>query len=401
MRRAAAAALLFCAALSSYDDVPDQIDPDDCAAPQDALARSLAPQPGLPTVPHPPGNPPTAEKIALGRKLFFDRRLSINGTMSCAMCHVPEQGFANHEMQTAIGVEGRSGRRNAPTILNTGFLARLFHDGRDPALETQFLTPLLARHEMANPSAGHVIALLNGLPDYRALFRDAFGAPASVDRMGMALAVWQRSLVAGDAPFDRWFYLGDDTALSEAQKRGHALFAGRAGCASCHVIGESDALFTDQMFHDTGYGWMRERQRQRGSDVTRVQVAPGVYHDLGRDRLTRLARPRAADLGRYEVTEDPADRWRFRTPSLRNIAVTRPYMHDGGLPDLAAVIAFYNDGGPGHPDQDARIAPLGLEARDMADLEAFLISLTSPDLPCLAAGARGQPRRDHAGADEE
>ena len=383
-------------AQSAYDDVPVPLDPSSCGVAgadwaQRARARSLTPQPGLPPMPHPDDNPPDTARIELGRKLFFDRRLSINGTMSCAMCHVPEQAFANWELQTAVGVEGRSVKRNAPTLVNVGFLSPLFHDGRDVTLETQFIGPLVARNEMANASAGRVIAFLNDRADYRALFDAAFGAPASLDRLGMALGAYQRTLVAGNSPFDRWYYGGEAAALGDAAKRGFALFSGRAECSACHLIGDDDALFTDLAFHDTGYGRLRETARQNPPATARVQVAPGVFHDVDFAKIASVSLDREADLGRYEVTEDPADRWLFRTPPLRNVAMTRPYMHDGALTTLRDVLVFYNQGGAGHPDQDPRIRPLGLSDSDLADLEAFLHSLTSSGLDCLAVEARIHP----------
>ncbi len=353
-----------------------------------ALARALSTPPGLPPVPHPPDNPPTRAKIELGRKLFFDRRLSINRTMSCAMCHIPEQGFANRELKTAVGVEGRSLRRNAPTILNVAYLDSLFVDGRDSALETQFIAPLIAANEMANPSAGYVVALLARLPDYEAPFERAFGAGPSLDRIGKALAAYQRSVIAAGSRFDRWYYGGEAAALSETERRGFELFAGQAGCAVCHEIGESSALFTDNAFHDTGYGWWRERLRQNPPPEQVVEVAPGVRYALPWQMVAAVGEDPPADLGRYEVTLDPADRWKFRTPGLRNVALTPPYMHDGGLSDLMAVLRFYNEGGRPHPGQDRAIRPLGLEEGDLADIAAFLGALTSPEVPRLVEEAR-------------
>lgn len=379
---------------------PHQISADGCrddagAWADTALARSTADPLGLPRVPHPPDNPPTAQKIELGRKLFFDRRLSINRTMSCAMCHVPEQGFANWELATAVGVEGRSVKRNAPTLVNVAYLDPLFHDGRDVSLETQFIGPLVAHNEMANPSAGFVVAALNRMPDYRPLFDAAFGAPASLDRIGMALGAYQRSLTLGDSPFDRWRYGGEAEAIGAAARRGFDLFTGKAGCASCHLVGARDALFTDLQFHDTGYGRMREDRRQNPPETVPVRVAPGVVHQVDIDIVRSVSAPREADLGRYEVTEDPDDRWKFRTPGLRNVALTPPYMHDGALTTLDEVLAFYNRGGPGHPDQDPRIRPLGLTGEELRALEAFLNTLTSDGLDCLVAEARSQPPDNH------
>ncbi|WP_095588205.1 cytochrome-c peroxidase [Actibacterium ureilyticum] len=379
---------------------PEQIAPANCVVAEQgwaeaALQRSLSAPLGLPPVPHPADNPPTRAKIELGRKLFFDRRLSINKTMSCAMCHVPEQGFANWELATAVGVEGRSVNRNAPTLINVGYLSPLFHDGRDVALETQFVSPMTARNEMANPSIGHVVALLGRLPDYRDLFADAFGAGPSLDRIGQALGAYQRTLVAGDSPFDRWYFGGDEAALGADAQQGFALFTGKAGCAGCHTLGDRDALFTDQLFHDTGYGRLRAAQRDNPPETVPVQVAPGVVHNLDFARVLSVSARRDPDLGRYAVTEDPADRWTFRTPGLRNLAVTPPYMHDGGFSTLAQVIDFYDRGGRPHPAQDPAIRPLGLDAGEKRALEAFLLSLTSDGLGCLVGAARTQPPDNH------
>jgi len=368
--------------------------PDTKSAPtgwaEEAYRRSLDTALGLPPVSHPDFNPPTPRKIALGRKLFFDRRLSINGTMSCGMCHIPEQGFTSQELKTAVGVEGRSVKRNSPTILNVAFYQQLFVDGRDPSLETQYVAPLTARNEMANPSAGFVVALLQRLPDYGGLFEDAFGGPASLDRIGMALAAYQRTMIAGNSRFDRWLFGKEGDALSDSEVRGYRLFTGKAGCASCHLVGEQDALFTDQQFHDIGYGWWREQLRQKPPDSAPVEVAPGVVYPMSRAAIAAVGEAPEPDLGRYEVTEDPADRWMFRTPSLRNLAITSPYMHDGGFATIKDVLAFYNGGGRPHEGQDQRIRPLGLSAEELLDLEAFLRSLTAPNIAILVREARSE-----------
>lgn len=354
-----------------------------------ALARTTTAPLGLGVPPHPADNPPTAAKIALGRKLFFDRRLSLNGTMSCAMCHVPEQAFTNNELATAIGVEGRSTKRNAPSLLNVAYVRRLFHDGRETALETQYLGPLTAHNEMANPSVGFVVSQLKGLADYAGLFEAAFGAGPSVDRIGAALASYQRTLIAADSRFDRWRFGGKADALTAQEKRGFALFAGKAGCVACHPIGERVAPLTDQEMHDIGYGWMREGQKQRVlSEPIDVEFAPGVTYPVQPETVLSVGLPSQPDIGRYEVTQDPADRWVYRTPSLRNVALTGPYMHDGGIRHLGEVVAFYNRGGAPHEGQDPRIRPLGLSDDEIGDLVAFLGTLTSPHLADLIEEAR-------------
>ena len=210
---------------------------------------------GLPQVPQPEHNPITRSKVSLGRKLFYDRRLSINDTFSCAMCHVPEQGFTSNEIATAVGVEGRSVRRNTPTLYNIAYATRLFHDGREENLEQQVWGPLLAKNEMANPSVGYVLQKIRSLPDYDHLFEQAFdGRGAGMETVGMALASYQRTLVSANSPFDRWHYSNEEGALSESAQKGFLFFTGKAGCVTCHSIGDDHALFTDNAMHNTGIG---------------------------------------------------------------------------------------------------------------------------------------------------
>jgi cytochrome c peroxidase len=366
-----------------------------------AVARVLAPPLGLPPVPVPAANPVTAEKVLLGRKLFFDRRLSRNGTMSCAMCHVPEQGFTSHEMRTAVGLEGKSLLRNSPTLLNVAYVAALFHDGREPDLDLQAFDVLLNPDEMGAPSLGAVVASVRALPDYAPLFADAFGGEATVEGIGQALGTYMRTLLAAGSPFDRWHFGGDPDALSTAARRGFALFAGRAGCSSCHTVGADHALFTDGAFHDTGIGHLAVEARRARRPV-RVELAPGIYTEVAVAVLESVGDPLPDDPGRQGVTGEPADRWRFRTPTLRNVALTAPYMHDGSLRTLREVVAHYDRGGaPGHPGLDPVLRPLGLSAREADDLVAFLESLTSPQIAELIAEARaeapGNPGSGHPG----
>jgi cytochrome c peroxidase len=361
---------------------PDPVDRDEIA-----MGRVLSPPRGLPPTPVPPDNPPTVEKIALGRKLFFDRRLSFNGTMSCGMCHVPEQGFTSNELATPIGVEGRSLRRNAPTILNVAYAGRLFHDGRETSLENQVLGPLLSEDEMANPSIGWVTSRLDTLPDYAGLFEAAFGTGPSADRIGQAIASWERTLLAGDSPFDRWYYGREDDALTDEQKRGFELFTGRARCVACHPVGERAAVLTDGRFRDTGVGFQRTGARLDGRAVP-VEISPGVVVPVAHDLVRSVGNERAPDLGRFELTLDPEDRWRYRTPSLRNVALTAPYMHDGSLRTLLDVVRFYDRGGNPHPGLDPLIRPLALSEDEAAALVAFLESLTGRGIDELVADAR-------------
>lgn len=349
---------------------------------------TVVPPLGLPPLPVPAANPLTLEKIDLGRRLFMDRRLSHNNTLSCAMCHVPEQGFAANELGAAIGIEGRSLRRNAPTLFNVGYQRSFFLDGREPHLEEQAWGPLLARVEMGMPSMGYVTEKVRQLPEYRGRFEAAFGGPVTSERIGQALASYQRSLVSGNARFDRWRYGGDAGALDAREVRGFALFAGKARCIACHRVGEKSALFTDHRFHNTGVGWARAMLPERTR--FRVQLAPGTFVEV-ENQLLRAFAPPQPDSGRYEVTLALEDRWAYRTPTLRNVALTAPYMHDGSLATLEDVVSFYNAGGVANENQSPLIAPLGLDEDEQRDLVAFLKALTGDNVEALAQEARSAP----------
>ncbi len=361
--------------------------------PADLVSLVRDPPLGLPPVPVPTMNPVTREKVALGRDLFYDRRLSLNNTFSCAMCHIPEQGFTSNELATAVGIEGRSVRRNAPTIYNSAYLPLLFHDGREENLEQQIWGPLLARNEMGNPSVGAVLSKIRTTGDYATRFRKVFGERGlTMDTLGMAIAAYERTLVSGDSPFDRWHYGGDENALSEAAKRGYRLFTGKAECAGCHVIGKRWSLFTDHSLRNTGVGY-RESMGNT-PEHQRVQLAPGLYAEVDRKIIESVGEPPPPDLGRYEVTQDPTDRWKYRVPSLRNVALTAPYMHNGSLPTLESVVAFYNAGGVPNPELDPLIHPLGLSKSEQADLVAFLESLTGSNVNLLVSDAFAAPVGD-------
>jgi cytochrome c peroxidase len=346
---------------------------------------------GLPVVPVPTDNPITAAKVELGRKLFMDRRLSPNGTMACAMCHVPEQGFTSNEMGAAIGLEGQSLRRNAPTIYNAAYMERLFLDGREISLENQVWGPLLAANEMGNVSIGYLIEKIRGLPDYRGMFEAAFsGRGPDIETIGQALATYERTVLSGNSRFDRWRYGGEANALTPQERLGFALFTGRAGCATCHIIGDTAALFTDQRFHNTGIGWARSMDS--GDAKHRVQLAPGVYTEIAESATRSFSEPRPSDVGRFEVTQDPADRWAYRTPSLRNVSLTAPYMHDGSIATLEEVVEFYDGGGIENPGRDPLLKPLGLSAEEKQALAAFLRALKGDNAEALARAARSVNR---------
>jgi len=363
----------------------------DVGAAIDLLANAEHPGLGLPPLPLAEHDHLTAAKVALGRKLFYDRRLSRNGTFSCAMCHVPAQGFTSNEMATAVGIEGRTVRRNAPTLYNVAYAEHFFHDARESRLEQQVWGPLLAFNEMGNPSVGHVVDRIGGHDDYAGLFEAAFdGRGPGMETIGMALAAYERALVSGSSAFDRWRYGGEEAALTPEAKLGFELFTGKGGCAGCHLVGEPYALFTDHGLHDTGIGYRDPRETRDGRP--RMQIAPGEFVELHPD-AGALPVP-GADLGRYEISGDPADRWKFKTPILRNVALTAPYMHDGSLPTLAAVVEYYDGGGRPHDGLDVRVRKLALTTAEKSALVAFLESLTGSNVDALVADALAAPIGD-------
>lgn len=350
---------------------------------------------GLPQVVEPEGNPVTRKKIELGRKLFFDRRLSLNNTFSCAMCHVPEQGFTSNELATAVGIEGRSVRRNSPTLYNVGLAEILFHDGREFTLEQQVWGPLLAKNEMGNPSVGSVLKKIRALDDYKGLFEKAFnGDSVNMLSLGKAIASYERTLLSANSDFDRWYYGNINDALSLSAKRGFDLFTGKAGCSSCHQILESYALFTDNQLHNTGLGYFDSMGLR--PEHERVQLAPGVFVDIESRVIDQVGHSTVPDVGQYEVTENPADRWKYKTPSLRNISLTAPYMHNGSLSTLQQVVEFYNQGGVKNLLLDKTIRPLNLSAKQQQDLVNFLNSLTGSNINTLVADAFSAPIGDVA-----
>lgn len=364
----------------------------------DLVALLRAPPLGLPEVPVPAENPVTTRKVALGRKLFYDRRLSLNDTFSCAMCHIPEQGFSSNELATAVGVEGRTVRRNAPTLYNVAYAERLFHDGREDRLEQQVWAPLLARNEMGNVSIGSVIHKIEAMPDYAGLFEAAFdGRGPTMETLGMAIASYERTLVSGNSPFDRWRYGGEAAALADDARRGFALFTGKAGCSACHRIGENSARFTDNRLHNTGIGY--RASMQAAPDRRRVLLAPGVYVEVDAEVIDSVGERPPGDLGLYELTQDPADRWKYKTPTLRNVALTAPYMHDGSLSTLREVVEFYNRGGVANELLDPQVRPLELSEQEVEALVAFLLSLTGDSVDLLVSDAFAAPVGDLTRAD--
>ncbi|MBT7814749.1 MAG: methylamine utilization protein MauG [Gammaproteobacteria bacterium] len=350
---------------------------------------------GLPAVEIPDNNPISREKIELGKKLFFDRRLSLNNTVSCGMCHVPEQGFTNNEIKTAVGIEGRSNLRNTPTILNIAFSKFLFHDAREFSLENQVWQPVLAHSEMAMPSFGFTIKKLQLIPGYKKLFNKAFpNEGINMETFGKAIASYERSLVSGNSKFDKWYYGGDKNIVNEKVKKGFDVFMGKGNCSSCHAVGEKSALFFDNKLHNTGIGYA-ESMGLLKNKKTRVQLAPGEYVEVDNDIIKSVnQQKRKNDLGLYTITENPSHRWLFKTAGLRNISLTAPYMHNGIFATLDEVIDFYNEGGFQNELLSPMIRKLNLSSLEKENLKLFLESLVGENINILIADAISVPVGD-------
>ncbi|MFY9658520.1 MAG: cytochrome c peroxidase [Methylocystis sp.] len=324
---------------------------------------------GLPQVPAETAGTPQMRR--LGEKLFFDRSLSANGTLSCAMCHIPAQGYASNQSALSIGMEGRALRRNAPSLYNVVFKTQLFHDGRETDLGAQVWGPLLASDEMGNPGIGPLLTRIAQDKDYGPAFKAVFpGEDVTMATLGRAIAAYEATLLKGDSRFDRAFYGGDRTALSAQEWRGYDIFVTKGGCVACHEIGATSALFADQSWHDTGVAFRRQKRERPG-----VELAPGVTTSLPLSTFVSDRPDPRSDLGRFEITKNPADRWAFITPSLRGVKDTWPYMHDGSLATLELVVDFYDKGCGPNPNLDPRLKPLSLSTEEKAALVAFLKAL--------------------------
>jgi len=298
----------------------------------------------------PTAKAPTKSEVELGRELFFDSEFSADRSVSCASCHNPKTGFSDGKV-TSVGVHGKRGERNSPTLLNAAFFDSLSWDGRHNSLEDQTLGALMNQNEMALD-----------IQTTRRLLKSKYERPCTniygettEQSFAKAVAAYQRSLLAGNSPFDRYLYLHEENAISTQAKSGFKLFLTRARCVQCHFIrselshpfGGTTALFTDNRFHNIGIGVEKS----------------GVIKDLGRGR----------------ITGKKSDQGSFKTPTLRNVTLTAPYMHDGSLSTLEEVVEHYNKGGNPNAFLDVDIQPLGLGAEEKASLIEFMKSLTSPE----------------------
>jgi cytochrome c peroxidase len=285
--------------------------------------------------------PPTPERVRLGRWLFYDTRLSADGRVSCGSCHRPEHAFSE-PTPVSTGIRGQRGRRKAPTIVNLAVTVypHFFWDGRAASLEQQALGPIENPIEMGN-NHDAMISTLASIPGYAPYFTEAFGSPGVTrERVAHAIADYERTRMSGNSPWDRWRRNRDESAVSAEVKQGHDLFFGKAGCNQCHL----GSNFTDGSFHNLGVGW---------------------------NAATRTF----ADEGRYVVTKREADRGAFKTPTIRDVTRRAPYMHDGSVATLREVVELYDRGGEKNPSLDPKMEPLRLSDAEKEALVAFMRAL--------------------------
>lgn len=282
------------------------------------------------------GKGASMERVELGRLLFFDKRISVDDTVSCATCHDPARAYTDNQ-PVSTGVKGLKGGRSAPTVINRVFGTLQFWDGRAGSLEEQAKGPMINPVEMGMPDHNAVVSKLGKIGYYKDKFKEIFDREINIDDIVAAIASFERTVVSDDSKFDH-FSTGEADALNASERRGMDLFAGKGRCAVCH----SGIRFTDEDFHNIGVGMDKERP----------------------------------DLGRYVVTHNDDDKGAFKTPTLRDVASTAPYMHDGSLKTLEEVVDFYDGGGRANPNLHPLIEKLGLTAGEKKDLASFLRALS-------------------------
>ena len=339
---------------------------------------------GLPPAPIPADNPQSPAKIKLGDRLFHEARFSSDGKVSCSTCHAEDKAFTDHR-RVSRGHDGLLGTRNAPTVINAAYMQTLFWDGREPDLEGQSKQPPVNPVEGGLPNHEALLQIIRTDPSYVKAFKEVYGIEAAeiaIDQYADAIASFERTVIAGDSPFDRYQYGGDKSAMSEAAIRGLAVFRGQGRCVSCHVIEQTQALFTDNRFHNIGVGFknIQGREEEIAGEFLKAKNA-GADVDK-----TVLSDPDASELGRFAVSEDINTVGAFKTATLRNIELTAPYMHDGSQKTLEDMVNFYNNGGrvnaddPFSPFLSGGIRPLNLSRQQKSDLVEFLKALTSPSI---------------------
>jgi cytochrome c peroxidase len=329
---------------------------------------------GLPVLPVPDDNPQTLAKIALGERLFNDKRLSQDGTVSCSSCHQADKALTDGR-PVAVGIQQLTGVRNAPTVINAAFYDTLFVDGRASSLEEQALGPLLSPVEHGLKDRLQIVAIVSQDQAYREQFSAIF-QQAEQDitalQIGQVIASYERTLIAGNSAFDRYLFGRNHQAMTESEARGMRLFRRKGNCANCHEISGKDALFMDNRFYNLGIGF--DKVNGQLSEFVQALREGDSPEEFG------FTAAQSAELGRFNVTKVIADIGKFKTPTLRNIALTAPYMHDGSVETLEEVVEYYDKGGNKNPLLDSAIFPLHLTRQEKQDLVAFLKALTSAQL---------------------
>jgi cytochrome c peroxidase len=319
-------------------------------------------------------------RVALGQKLFFEPLLSGDGTVACATCHDPARAFTDGR-PVSVGIHGRVGQRNAPTVLNALYNKTQFWDGRVNTLEQQAALPITNPSEMGSASIGDAVSRITGAKDYQTQFMQAFGRDVNEQDMLSAIAAYERTLASFDSPFDH-FIAGDANAISDPAKRGWELFNGKARCQLCHALTDNQrdtTLFMDNDFHNIGIGILRHHVAPLAQQAER-ELAQGRLEAIDTASITS----EMSVLGRFLVTRKQGDIASFKTPSLRNVLVTGPYFHDGSMQTLWDVMDHYNKGdGITNPWLDKDMQPLALTEPEIDDVVAFLASLTSPQYEAI------------------
>ena len=350
---------------------------------------------GLPPVPIPENNPQTPEKIALGEKLYMETRFSTTGEVGCFTCHDPEKAFTDTPLKTSEGINKLTGTRNSPTVINSAYMTTQFWDGRSPDLEDQALHPFINPVEHGLKNHDPILKIVRQDPEYKKAFKEVFGKSGkeiTMREVTLAIAAFERTVISGDSPFDRYYYGGEEDALTEQQKRGLDLFLNEGRCVSCHVIEQTQAIFTDNRFHNIGVG-VNNIQDDIPELAGEFLAADMTLSEVDVEVLTD---PRTSELGRFAISHGFDDIGSFKTPTLRNVAVTAPYMHDGSIETLEDVMVHYLNGGvteAGDPVNDflsGGIRPLNIEIEQIEDLVAFMEALTSPEFEPKAEEAEGQ-----------
>lgn len=338
---------------------------------------------GLPDLTIPKDNPQTEVKIMLGDQLYHDPRFSADGKVSCSTCHAREKGFTDN-LRVSKGFKDRTGTRNAPTVINAAYYSSQFWDGRSPDLEDQSKHPPINPVEGGLRSHKDMIDIVKSDDHYKDMFAKVFKVKPeqiTIDHIAKAIASFERTIISADSAFDRYMYAGEEGALNAAEKRGLNIFLNQGRCVSCHTMNQSYAIFTDNRFYNIGVGVKRLGGKEQSIAKSFLKTTmKGQSVDL-----EVLSNAEASELGRFAVTKDVTEMGAFKTPTLRNIEKTFPYMHDGSLGTLEEVVTFYNEGGRLNAKAmessflDGGIRPLNLSKEQQKDLVSFLKSLTSPE----------------------